>query len=57
MLTITFSCLVVSENSYENAFPVDIDTNKVKTIGHFKKAIKEEFHPKFKNVFPNDIRL
>ena len=57
MSTITLSCLVVGENPYENAFPVDIDTNKVKTIGHLKKAIKEEFHPKFENVAPNDIRL
>src|SRR5204863_3168853 len=57
MSTITLSCLVVGENPYENAFPVDIDTNKVKTVGHLKKAIKEELHPKFENVSPNDIRL
>ncbi|RIA85359.1 hypothetical protein C1645_830918 [Glomus cerebriforme] len=35
---------ILGKNPYENAFPVDINTNKVKTIGHFKKAIKEEFH-------------
>ncbi|CAG8452969.1 27336_t:CDS:2 [Dentiscutata erythropus] len=47
----------MSGNPYENSFPVDIDTNKVKTIGHLKKAIKEELHPKFVNVSHNDIRL
>ncbi|CAI2194958.1 18663_t:CDS:2, partial [Funneliformis geosporum] len=48
---------VVGENPYENAFPVDIDTNKVKTIGHLKDAIKEKLHPKFENVTANDIKL
>src|SRR5436305_7625711 len=57
MSTITLSCLVVGENPYENAFPVDIDTNKVKTISKFKDAIKEKLHPKFENVSPNDIKL
>ena len=57
MSTITLSCLVVGENPYENAFPVDIDTNKVKTVGHLKDAIKEKLHPKFENVTANDIKL
>src|SRR5436190_10395046 len=57
MSTITLSCLVVGENPYENAFPVDIDTNKVKTVGHLKDAIKEKLHQKFENVTANDIKL
>ena len=57
MSIITLSCLVVSENPYENAFPVDINTNKVKTVGHLKDAIKEKLHPKFENVTANDIKL
>ena len=50
MSTITLSYLVVGENPYKNAFPVDIDTNKVKTVGHLKDTIKEKLHPKFENV-------
>ena len=50
-------CQVVGENPYENAFPVDIDINKVKTVGHLKDAIKEKLHPKFENVTANDIKL
>jgi hypothetical protein len=42
MSTITLSCLVVSENPYKNVFLVDIDTNKVKTVGHLRNAIKEK---------------
>ena len=57
MSTFTLSCLVVGENPYENAFPVDINTNKVKTVGHLKDAIKEKLHPKFENVTANDIKL
>ena len=55
MPTITLSCLVAGENPYENAFAVEIDTTKL--ISFFKKAIKEELHPKFENVSPNDIKL
>ncbi len=40
MSTITLSCLVVGENPYDNFFPIDINTNKVKTVGHLKDAIK-----------------
>ena len=54
MSTITLSCLVVSENPYENAFPVDIDTNKVKTVGHLKDAIKEKIDD---NVKAKDLKL
>ncbi|RIA79134.1 hypothetical protein C1645_841445 [Glomus cerebriforme] len=57
MSTITLSCLIAEENPYKNSFSVDINTNKVKTIGYLKKAIKKELHPKFENVFPNDIKL
>src|SRR4051794_25070402 len=57
MSTITLSCLVVGENPYENSFPVDIDTNKVKTVGHLKKAIKEENTQAFANVDAKDIKL
>ena len=57
MSTITLSCLVVGENPYENAFPVDIDTNKVKTVGHLKKAIKEEQLHTFANVDAKDLKL
>ena len=57
MSTITLSCLVVGENPYENAFPVDIDTNKVKTVGHLKDAIKEKNTQAFANVDAKDIKL
>ena len=57
MSTITLSCLVVGENPFENAFPVDIDTNKVKTVGHLKKAIKEEQLHTFANVDAKDLKL
>ena len=54
MSTITLSCLVVSENPYENAFPVDIDTNKVKTVGHLRDAIKKKIDD---NVKAKDLKL
>ena len=57
MSTITLSCLVIGENPYENAFPVDIDTNKVKTVGHLKKAIKEKQLQTFANVDVKDLKL
>ena len=38
MPTITLGCLVVGENPYVNAFPVDIDTDKIKTVGHLRKG-------------------
>ncbi|CAG8761422.1 14521_t:CDS:2, partial [Racocetra fulgida] len=55
MSTITLSCLVVGKNPYDNSFLVDIDTNKVKTVGHLKKAIKEEQPQIFTNVDAKDI--
>jgi len=57
MSTITLSCLVVGENPYENTFSVDIDTNKVKTIGYLKDAIKENQKPFFDNVAPKELKL
>ena len=57
MSTITLSCLVVGENPYENAFPVDIDTNKVKTVGHLRDAIKENQKPFFDNIAPKELKL
>ena len=55
MSIITLSCLVVSENPYENAFEVNIEINR--SISKFKDAIKEKLHPKFENVTANDIKL
>jgi hypothetical protein len=54
MPTIT---LVVDENPYENAFPVDIDSDKAKTVEHFKDAIKEKNTQTFANVDFKDIKL
>jgi len=54
MSTITLSCLVVGENPYDNSFPVDIDTNKVKTVGHLRDAIKEKIDD---NVKAKDLKL
>ncbi|PKY51955.1 hypothetical protein RhiirA4_447639 [Rhizophagus irregularis] len=54
MSTITLSCLVAGENPYDNSFPVDIDTNKVKTIGHLRDAIKEKIDD---NVKAKDLKL
>jgi hypothetical protein len=54
MSTITLSCLVAGENPYDNSFPVDIDTNKVKTVGHLKDAIKEKIDD---NVKAKDLKL
>ncbi|CAB5374280.1 unnamed protein product [Rhizophagus irregularis] len=36
MSTITLSCLVAGENSYENAFQVVIDTTQIKTVGRYQ---------------------
>jgi len=44
----------MGENPYENAFPVDIDTDKVKTVGHLKDAIKEKIDD---NVKAKNIKL
>ncbi len=55
MSTITFSCLVVSENLYENAFEVNININR--SINKFKDIIKKKFHLKFKNITANNIKL
>ena len=57
MSTITLSCLVAGENPYDNSFPVDIDTNKVKTVGHFKDAIKEKKAPEFDNFATDKLKL
>ena len=58
MSTITLSCLVIGENSYENVFEVVFGKNLENvTVNRLKKAIKEELHPKFENVSPNDIKL
>jgi hypothetical protein len=47
----------MDENPYENAFQVDIDSNKVKTIEHFKDTIKEKNIQTFTNVNFKDIKL
>ncbi len=54
MLTITLSCLIAGENPYDNSFSVDIDTNKVKTVGHLRDAIKEKIDD---NVKAKDLKL
>ena len=54
MSTITLSCLVVGENSYDNSFSIDIDINKVKTIGHHRDTIKEKIDD---NVKAKDLKL
>ena len=51
----SLSCLVIGENPYENAFNVKV--NKTESVSELRKAIKEELHPKFENVSPNDIKL
>ena len=55
MSTITFSCLVVGENPYENAFAVEIDTTKL--VSFFKDATKEKNAQAFANVDAKDIKL
>jgi hypothetical protein len=57
MSIITLSCLVAGENPYDNSFPVDIDTNKVKTVGHLKDAIKEKKQNDFANVDADKLKL
>ncbi|GET03048.1 CRN-like protein [Rhizophagus clarus] len=57
MSTITLSCLVAGENPYNNSSPVDIDTNKVKTVGHLKDAIKEKKQNDFTNVDADKLKL
>ncbi|PKY40352.1 hypothetical protein RhiirA4_538752 [Rhizophagus irregularis] len=57
MSTITLSCLVVGENPYDNSFPVDTDPNKVKTVGHLRKTIKEEKQNDFANVDADKLKL
>ncbi|GET02143.1 hypothetical protein GLOIN_2v1571020 [Rhizophagus clarus] len=54
MSIITLSCLVAGE---KHSFPVDIDTNKVKTVGHLKDVIKENQKPFFDNVAPKVLKL
>ena len=46
---ITVSCLVKGDNPYENTFYIDIDTNKIKSIGQLKDVIKDK--KKFTNQF------
>jgi len=52
MSTITLSCLVVSENPYENAFAVEIDTTKL--VSFLRDAIKEKIDD---NVKAKDLKL
>ncbi|PKK58023.1 hypothetical protein RhiirC2_857969 [Rhizophagus irregularis] len=55
MSIITLSCLVVSENPYENAFAVEIDTTKL--VSFFRNVIKEKNTQAFANVDAKDIKL
>ena len=55
MSTIIFSCLVVGENPYENAFAVEINTTKL--VSFFRDAIKEKNTQAFANVDVKDIKL
>ncbi|CAG8646910.1 6375_t:CDS:2 [Rhizophagus irregularis] len=52
MSTITLSCLVVGENSYENAFNVKV--NKTEAVSELKDAIKEKIDD---NVKAKDLKL
>ncbi|RIA99584.1 hypothetical protein C1645_854100 [Glomus cerebriforme] len=55
MSTITLSCLVVSENPYENTFAVEIDTMKL--VSFFRDAIKKKNTQVFVNVDVKDLKL
>ena len=55
MSTITLSCLVMSENPYENAFEVNIGINK--SISKLKNAIKEKKQNDFANVDADKLKL